>query len=399
MAKKPHVIIAGAGLGGLAAALALLRAGIDVDVYEQAPALREVGAGVQVSANGTRVLYALGLGDELNRLAWQPKGKELRLWNTGEAWPMFDLGAESIERYGFPYLTFHRADLHDALGRAVRALKPDAVHLSARAVGCDQTAAGAVVHLKDAAPVQGDVLIGADGIHSVIRETLFGPDQPKFTGLIAWRGLIPRDRLPPHLHRQVGANWVCPEGHLVHYFVRRGELMNLVGMRERSDWQIESWTVPGSTEELLADFAGWHEDILTMMRNIDTPYKWALKVREPMARWSVGRITLLGDACHATLPFMAQGAVMAIEDGFILARCIQSYGDGLETALARYELARRDRTSRVIRGSANMIDHFHNSDLADPVKARTYMAAQWQPEQIRERYEWLFAYDATSVPV
>jgi salicylate hydroxylase len=399
MSRKPHVIIAGAGLGGLAAALALLRHGFDVDVYEQAPELREVGAGVQVSANGTRTLFALGVGDEITRISWQPTGKELRLWNTGEAWPMFDLGAESIERYGYPYLTFHRADLHDVLARAVKALKPDAVHLSAKAVGCDQDGSTAVLHLKDAAPARGDVLIGADGIHSVVRETLFGPDQPKFTGLIAWRGLIPRERLPAHLLRPVGANWVCPEGHLVHYFVRRGELLNLVGMRERSDWQVESWTVPGTTEELLADFAGWHDDILTMMRNIDTPYKWALKVREPMARWSVGRITLLGDACHATLPFMAQGAVMAIEDGYVLARCLATYGDDVESALARYEAARRDRTSRVIRGSSNMIEHFHNSNLADQAKARAYMAGQWQPEQIRERYEWLFAYDATSVPV
>jgi salicylate hydroxylase len=399
MTAKPHVVIAGAGLGGLAAARALLGQGFDVDVYEQAPELREVGAGVQVSANGTRVLYALGVGEELRQLAWQPAGKELRLWNTGEAWPMFDLGAESIERYGFPYLTFHRADLHDVLARAVKALKPDAIHLSLKAVGCDQDASSAVLHLEGAPSVRGDVLVGADGIHSAVRAALFGPDHPKFTGLIAWRGLIPRDRLPPHLHRQVGANWVCPEGHLVHYFVRRGELLNLVGMRERSDWQVESWTVPGSTEELLADFAGWHEDILTMMRNIDTPYKWALKVREPMKRWSVGRITLLGDACHATLPFMAQGAVMSIEDGYVLARCLKQYGDDIETALRRYEAARRDRTSRVIRGSAGMVDHFHNSDLADPAKARAYMAAQWQPEQIRERYEWLFAYDATSVPV
>src|SRR5690606_21604638 len=159
------------------------------------PQLGEVGAGVQISANGTRTLFALGVGEELTRIAWQPVGKELRLWNTGEAWPMFDLGAESIERYGFPYLTFHRADLHDILGRAVKALKPDAVHRAAKAVGCEQDRSGAVLRFKDGATARGDVLVGADGIHSVVRESLFGPDQPKFTGLIAWRGLIPRDRL------------------------------------------------------------------------------------------------------------------------------------------------------------------------------------------------------------
>jgi salicylate hydroxylase len=399
MEHRPHVIIAGAGLGGLGATLALLKAGIDVDVYEQAPALREVGAGVQVSANGTRVLYALGLGEALLEIAWQPKGKELRLWNTGETWPMFDLGTESIERYGFPYLTFHRADLHEVLASAVKRAKADAVHLGAKAVGCEQDGAGATLLLEDGRRIRGDVLIGADGVHSVIRQALFGPDQPKFTGCIAWRGVIPRERLPEHLLRPAGTNWVGPGGHIVHYFLRRGALLNFVGIREGSDWTIESWITPGTTEECLADFVGWHKDIQTLIGNIETPYKWALKVREPMPKWTVGRITLLGDACHSTLPFMAQGAVMAIEDGYILTRCLKDYGADLERALTRYEAARRERTGRVVHGSAGMTEQFHNPELADHARAVAFMGRQWQPERIRERYEWLFSYDATSVPI
>lgn len=399
MTRTPQVAIAGAGLGGLTAALSLLKSGIDVDVYEQASELKEVGAGVQISANGTRVLHALGLADALRDLSWEPAGKELRLWNTGEMWPMFDLGAESVQRYGFPYYMFHRADLHDVLAAAIRREKPDAIHLNAKAAGCDPAGARPVLNLADGRNVSCDVLVGADGVHSVIRQALFGPDQPQFTGCIAWRGVIPASRLPKHLLRPVGANWVGPGGHVVHYFLRRGELLNFVGIRERQDWQIESWIAAGTTDECLRDFAGWHDDILTMIRNIATPYKWALKVREPMARWTQGRVTLLGDACHATLPFMAQGAVMAIEDGFILARCLRLWPGDPEAALRRYEDARRERANGVVRQSTRMTTLFHNEELADHDRARAFMARQFQPEQTRERYEWLFAYDATAAAV
>ena len=393
-----HVLIAGAGIGGLTAALALLKRGIDVDVYEQAGELKEVGAGVQLSANGTRVLHLLGVGEALRALSCQAVAKEVRLWGTGETWKLFDLGAESIARYGFPYLTVYRPDLLTVLGEAVRREKADAIHLGTRVVAFDQDADRAVLKLEDGKSDGGDALIGADGVHSRLRQALFGPDRPAFTGNIAWRGIAPMEKLPAHMARLVGTNWIGPGGHIVHYPLRGGTLMNFVGIRERSDWQTESWSTKGTSEEVLADFRGWHEDIQALIRNLATPYKWALMVREPMARWSIGRVTLLGDACHSMLPMLAQGAVMAIEDGYILARCLAEPGD-VPWALSRYEEARRERTRKVVEGSAANAKRFHNPQLADPSEAKKYVDREWEPGRIAERYEWLFRYDVTQVPV
>ncbi len=391
-----HVLIAGAGIGGLTAALALLKRGIDVDVYEQAGELKEVGAGLQLSANGTRVFHLLGLGEALRALSCEAAGKEVRMWNTGETWKLFDLGAESVERYGFPYFTVYRPDLLSALAEAVRREKPDAIHLRSKCTGFSQ---GKTVTLQlEKKQLRGDALIGADGVHSHIREALFGADKPSFTGIIAWRGIIPMERLPGRMARLVGTNWIGPGGHIVHYPLRGGKLMNFVGVLERSGWEIESWSTKGTKQEVLADFRGWHEDVQTMVRNIDTPYKWALMLRPPMERWSVGRVTLLGDACHSMLPMLAQGAVMAIEDGYILARCLAEV-EGVEAALKRYESARRDRTRRAVEGSAANAERFHNPQLADPAKAKAYVDREWAQARIAERYEWLFRYDVSQVPV
>jgi len=348
---------------------------------------------VQLSANGTRVLYLLGVGEALAALSCEAVGKEVRLWSTGETWKLFDLGAESIARYGFPYLTVYRPDLHSVLADAVRREKSDAIHLGTKVVGFTQ--ARERVELNGKFP--GDALIGADGVHSTIRQALFGFDQPTFTGNIAWRGIAPMEKLPSRMARMVGTNWVGPGGHLVHYPLRGGKLMNFVGVLERSDWQIESWSTKGTTQEVLGDFRGWHEDIQALIRAIDTPYKWALMVREPMPKWTEGRVTLLGDACHSMLPMLAQGAVMAIEDGYILARCLAEAG--VPAGLARYEQARRERTRKVVEGSAANAKRFHNPQLADPMEAKKYVDREWDPGRIAERYEWLFRYDVTQVPV
>jgi salicylate hydroxylase len=394
-----RVLIAGAGLGGLTAALALLRMGCEVDVYEQAAELREVGAGLQLSANGTHVFYALGVGEALKAHSCETEGKEIRLWNSGETWKLFDLGRSSVERYGYPYFTVYRPDLLEVLADAVRREKPDAIHLGRKCVGFRQDSAAVELHLEDGESVGGDALIGADGVHSRIRQGLFGADQPQFIGVIAWRGIVPMQALPPHMARRVGTNWIGPGGHVVHYPLRSGRLMNFVGALERSDWQVESWSARGTNAELARDFEGWHEDVHALIRNIPAPYKWALMVRPPMQRWSVGRVSLLGDACHSMLPFLAQGAVMAIEDGYVLGRALSEGQGDVPSRLRRYESARRERTNRAVEGSASNVQRFHNRALADPREARQYVDREWAGQRVAERYEWLFRYDATSVAI
>lgn len=395
--SKPHILIAGGGIGGLTAALSLLKRGFDVDVYEQASELKEVGAGVQLSPNGNRVLFELGVGEALMALSCEATGKEIRLWNSGHTWKLFDLGAVSVVRYGYPYLTVYRPDLVEVLAQAVRALKPDAIHLKSRVLGFTQDASSVTLQLENST-VQGDALIGADGVHSVIRQGLFGADEPERTGLMAWRGVIPMERLPAHLRRPVGTNWVGPGAHVVNYPLHGGNLMNFIGVVERSDIPVESWSVRGTQADCLKDFSGWHADVQAMIRAIDTPFKWALMQRAPMERWSEGRVSLLGDACHPTLPFLAQGAVMALEDGFILARALAAETD-IAQALSRYEDARKERTRRIVQGAADNTKRFHNPELAHKEGASAYVDREWNEERVRQRYDWLFTYDVTQVPV
>jgi len=392
------VAVIGGGIGGLTAALALIRRGIGVDVYEQASELKELGAGVQISSNGTRVLYALGLGEAVERRGVIVSGKEIRLWSTGETWKLFDLGAISVERYGFPYVMFHRGDLHAILLDAIRRERPDAVHLGHRCVGLAQDDKGVTIQFENGDAATAPVVIGADGVQSRVRAALFGADRPEFTGIVAWRGLVPRERVPAGIKMNVGTNWVGPGGHVVHYPVRGGELLNFVGLLERDDWRVESWTVQGTKDEFANDFRGWHPDIHACIRSVDIPYKWALFARPPMPAWTRGRVTLMGDACHSMLPMMAQGAVMALEDGLVLARCVEKYGVD-PSALQHYEAARRARANRCVEAAIENTKRFHNPEMAHAEGAEAYVTREWQEDKVKARYEWLFTYDATGVAI
>jgi salicylate hydroxylase len=393
------IAVIGGGIGGLTAALALLRRGIDVDVYEQSTELKEVGAGIHISANGTRVLDALGLEPPLARVQVIPSRRELRHWKTGETWPWFELGETSIQRHGTRHMLLHRGDLHGVLVEAVRSVKANAIKLGKRCIALTQTDEHVEIRFATGEHANATAVIGADGIHSKVRESLFGADQPEFTGCVAWRGLVPMERLPPHILRNPGTNWIGPTGSVLHYPVRCGELMNFISTIERDDWRVESWMVEGTTEEMANDFRGWHPDVHAIIQNIDTPLKWALMVRPPMDCWTKARVTLLGDACHPTLPYLGQGAVMAVEDAYVVAACLEKYVGDPARAFARYEDIRRDRTAAVVRKS-----HENRKQVFSPAPGgedavAAAMTRDWQQVRVAERLDWLYTYDATTVQI
>ncbi|MEI8357722.1 MAG: FAD-dependent monooxygenase [Deltaproteobacteria bacterium] len=382
------MLVAGGGIGGLAAALCLAQQGFDVHVFEQVAAFSEVGAGIQLSPNCTRVLHDLGLESALLRHAFVPEGVEMRDWKSGRVLFRNPLGETALRTFGFPVYHVHRADLIAVLVEAARAEPRITLDADARVTSVAQVAdsvtvqAGGVRH-------GGALLVGADGIHSATRAAMFGADAPTFTGCIAWRGLVPADRLPTGLVRPMATAWWGPGKHFVHYYLRRGELVNCVCIVEKDGWEIESWTERGEPGELKRDFAGWHDDLQRLLEAMDPDscFKWALFDRPPMPRWSDRRVTLLGDACHPTLPFLAQGAAMAIEDGAVLARCL-ARGADVPTSLARYESLRHDRTASIQAGSRRNKTLFHLSGAR--ARIRNLVAGPLQRRVIRG----LFGYDA-----
>ncbi|MEE2689165.1 MAG: FAD-dependent monooxygenase [Pseudomonadota bacterium] len=379
------IIVVGAGLGGLTLTLSLLRAGFKVVLLEQAPRLGEVGAGIQISANGARVLHRLGLADALGEVAFRPKRGEIRHWQTGETLIIRPLGDTSVERFGFPYYHLHRADIHSVLEAAVRAADRGAVRLDAKVDHIEQDGAGVSAMTASGEVYVGDVLIGCDGIHSTIRRSLFGSDAPRFTGCIAWRATIPIECLPKDHVRPVASNWIGRGGHFVHYYLRRGALVNCVGVQEGREWSAESWSKEGDRQDFLADFEDWHEDLKILIRAAGRCFCWGLFDRDPLPRWGQGRVTLLGDACHPMLPFMAQGAVMGLEDAHTLARCLQENVDA-EEALSRYEELRRERTAVVQRMARDNMSFFHDPDVEN---------LEERLNNHRDAHMWLYGFDVT----
>lgn len=396
--SKSKIIIAGAGIGGLATALSLLKRGIDCEVYEQAPELREVGAGLWVSMNGARVLIDLGLKDELDKACIAADQRSIRLWNTGDTWPLYKRSADSAPHQPFLLL---RAHLLKLMVDGVRRLKPDAIHLNARCTGFTQDKNGVRLQFQDGSVVTGSALIGADGAHSKVREQILGVVPARYTNAIAWRGLVPVDKLLPHQRAPVVSTWVGPRAHVTAYPVRwqDTELMTFSGQVEHDSWQLESWSEKGSTEDCLKDFANWHPDILNVIQNVDSLHKWGLFVREPLKQWSAGRVTLLGDACHSMVPYLGQGVNMAIEDACVIARCLVENPDDPEAAFLTYQDLRIERTAKVVHASAAMQAIFHHEALGDVKAAGAYIETQWSPQANADRYNWIYQYDATTIPL
>ena len=385
-----EVLIVGGGIGGLTAALCLAQQGQTVQVLEQAPAISEAGAGIQLSPNATRVLFHLGLQGPLTAAAYLPQRTEIRDWRSGRVISSNVLGEAVREQYGFPYLHVHRSDLVDVLERAVRSESRITLHVGMRVDTIHQDANAVSLAASDKS-FDADILIGADGIRSVVRESLFGPERATFTGNVAWRMLIPVEDLPAGLLPPVAGVWWGPGRHFVHYFVRRGELVNCVCVVEQDGWTVESWTEPGNPAELRRAFAGWHSTIQTLIdaAKPDSLFKWALFDRPPMPEWSRGRTTLLGDACHPTLPFMAQGAAMAIEDAAVLAACVAGGGGrDVITNLDRYAQLRRARTAGIQLGSRRNATIFHLSGIKAWLRNRAAGRAA------SGRLDGIFRYDA-----
>ncbi|MEO3761907.1 FAD-dependent monooxygenase [Streptomyces sp. B8F3] len=389
--SQMRVAVVGAGIAGLAFAAALRRGGVDCHVYEQADRLAEVGAGVQVAPNATRLLHRLGLRARLRAAAVVPEAIEMRRWDDGLMLQRTPLGDRCLRRFGAPYYTVHRADLHAAL---LSGLPPDRLHLGARLVAVTQDEAEARLHLADGRTVAADAVVGADGIHSAVREW-FVADWPRYSGQTIYRGLVPAERVPHLLAEPRVRLWFGPDQHCVCYPVSGGRQISFGATVPAAAWEVESWSARGDTEGLRAAYKDWHEDVVRLLDAARTVSRWALHDRDSIDRLGWGRVAVIGDAAHPMLPFQAQGANQAIEDAVVLARCLTDAGpaagrDGLRAAVRRYEQLRLPRTTRIQRQSRANAETFHLADGAAQRRRDTGSLA----EPGLDRHQWLFGYDA-----
>lgn len=397
---KPHVIIAGAGMGGLTLALALLKKGFDVDVYEQSPELREVGAGLWISANGAKVMAALGLKEKLERINLPPKDRLIRYWKTGEGKSVYNRGANA-SRVDHTLIQVLRSELQRVLYEAVVAIKSDAVHFDVRSTGAETVDGRARLLLDSGQYVEGDVVVGCDGAHSRVRQSMFGPAPARYTGALAWRGLTPMSKLKPQHREALASTWVGPTAHVTTYPVQKnGEMFVSFSAQVDSDqWHTESWSEKGDLADALKDFDGWHQDIIDLFAGSENLFRWGLFVRDPLQAWSKGHVTLVGDACHSMTPYLGMGVNMTMEDAYVLARCLEQGIRDIPGALKKYDDARIERANRTKADSLEMFGIFHSPDLAKPETAWPYIDAKWSADAVRQRYDWLLQYDATTVEI
>ena len=391
MPRAPRVAIVGGGIGGLAAALALEQRGAETIVCEQSPALSEIGAGLNLTPNAVKACRVLGIEQQVLGIGSGTDFLTIRSWNSGRVISRTRRG-DFPKKFGAPNIGVHRADLLDALAGA---LKTTQLRFDARCVGVESTARSAAARFADGSTVEADLVVGADGIHSAVRENLFGADKPRFTGCICWRGMAEARAVPADIDTADGAMWMGPHGHVVHYPVRRGELINIVAHIDSDAWTEESWTHECDVAEVLTTYARWNPALTRLYPYSAHWYKWALHDRDPLPQWSRGRVTLMGDAAHAMLPYLGTGAGMALEDACVLAAAISRSGDDLSAALVAYERARLPRTKAAVLGARARAKENH---LASPwARLKRDVKFAW-----RERFGkddsafqigWLYHYD------
>jgi len=381
VARNIRVAIIGAGLGGLAAAGALRQHGIEVAVYERAPKLGEVGAGIQLGPNAVKVLRALGIERALRALASEPVNYVSLAWDDARLRYREPMKGPVESHFGAPYLMAHRADLHQLLGE----LLPDGcVRLDARCTGVRFSDGAATAQFADGTEIEADVIVGADGINSTVRESLFGVQPVRFTQQMAWRCIVPIECVPTHvgIDREEYVGWIGPDGHVICYPIRGGALYNIFAGHVTDEWVDESWAVASSVEELLAGYSGWNPALLEMLSQVSDCYKWGIRDRDPLPRWTKGSVTLLGDAAHPMMPTLAQGAAISLEGGFALARNLARHRGNPLRGLADYEAECRPRASRVVLQAREQFQNNRKNPAPPPLSR-----------------DWIFAHDATVDPV
>jgi salicylate hydroxylase len=395
LARTTRIAIIGGGIGGLTAAQALLRRGFEVSVYEAAPELKEIGAGVALGPNAMKALRSLELEDAVREVAWESEYQFLRNWRTGRVIQKTPRRGVLLERYGATGCSVHRADLLDVLGAC---LPKRVIHLGTRCMSVETAGDVAVARFTDGSEVEADVVVGADGIHSAVRASLFGPDAPRFTGKICWRCLVPVDAIPGGLSSTDNGTWLGPHGAVVVYLVRRGELVNVVAHYDDDSWTEESWIREAPREEVIENYRGWHDSLHRIFSASEKHYKWALYDRDPLPQWTNGRVTILGDAAHPMLPYLGQGACQAMEDGCVLASALAARPDDVPGALKLYERVRLPRANRVVLASR---DRGVDNHLVSPWAAwkRDLLIAfrqRFSSDRTGRGSGWIFDYDAGS---
>ncbi|MBO0692850.1 MAG: FAD-dependent monooxygenase [Acidimicrobiaceae bacterium] len=372
-ADEPSIAVIGAGIGGLALAACLLRLGRRVRIYEQATAFARVGTGIQMGPNAMKVLTGLGLRERLEPVAYSPPHFGNREWDSGEDTFSLPIGVDAVERYGAPYYMLHRGDLHQALQGAVPA---EVVQLRSRLIGIEPAGERVRLRFEGGTTAEADFVVGADGVHSVVREQVFTTDDATYTGRMAYRAVFPTDLVQGEKPGPA-TKWWGIDRHIVIYYVSAGREVYFTTSVPEDGSAVESWSALGRMEDLLRTFEGFHPEVQRVLEACPSVHKWAIYDRGALATWHDGHVVLLGDSCHPMTPYMAQGAATALEDAVVLSRCLTEFGlDDPDTTFEAYEHSRKPRTTRIQESS----------------RANTWLRRATDPS-------WVYAYDAWQAPL